>query len=658
MVFETTLQCVLEAGVGSIHGEASMERFATESSSDGSSFMIEDDLPFGEVSAVEDETNSSELSEFTENGLLTLSLNEFVLNESPCAGRDSQEELNYGLSEFGLPNTTSLECFELGLGECTQELSENKDLFSSDLFNPGKNDVSNIQSDQAEEVSMSKGDSLSLTDCLNSDRDFEKPDQTEIKTSLPKMMELVDFILNMEGIKDFYSASKMTDEIMEEIVENAISASEASGSSCASSPSTGEVLHCPDTPCGQDSNYSKKNRSIKSVVSKAKDPSTKSSFLPPCRVCGDNASGFHYGANTCEACKGFFRRSIVKIQQNKESYKCIGKGEGCVLGPGKRNPCAACRYARCLEVGMSIGAIKTGRYTYEKRTKDTVEVRKMKVAEKPRQMETYISDSEVDQIIQSLKEVLLKSCPEAHTIFDRETNLNRQWQIYNEYKAKVEIFGTMSVIPKEVWDEFYKETGIDLDNRQDLMKEMACRMEHGLTMMVDFVRTIPGFADLSVSDQTELIKASHFEFFFLMLHKSFNPELRVVSGMIGLHESEINKVAEKEAIENLFQFSTSLKNLDLAFDEIILVRGICVTFADRCQLEDPKAVEQIQWRLINALRVLAKRKNYRPEQRLWHILDRLTALRTMTEISKELDKQKCSWPVMKEHPLVLDILQS
>lgn len=79
---------------------------------------------------------------------------------------------------------------------------------------------------------------------------------------------------------------------------------------------------------------------------------------------------------------------------------------------------------------------------------------------------------------------------------------------------------------------------------------------------------------------------------------------------------------------------------------------------DRCQLEDPKAVEQIQWRLINALRVLAKRKNYRPEQRLWHILDRLTALRTMTEISKELDKQKCSWPVMKEHPLVLDILQS
>lgn len=26
-------------------------------------------------------------------------------------------------------------------------------------------------------------------------------------------------------------------------------------------------------------------------------------MLPPCRVCGEKASGFHYGANTCEACK-------------------------------------------------------------------------------------------------------------------------------------------------------------------------------------------------------------------------------------------------------------------------------------------------------------------------------------------------------------------
>ena len=33
-------------------------------------------------------------------------------------------------------------------------------------------------------------------------------------------------------------------------------------------------------------------------------------LLPPCCVCGEKASGFHYGANTCEACKVFTHISI------------------------------------------------------------------------------------------------------------------------------------------------------------------------------------------------------------------------------------------------------------------------------------------------------------------------------------------------------------
>lgn len=35
----------------------------------------------------------------------------------------------------------------------------------------------------------------------------------------------------------------------------------------------------------------------------AKTSTTLQPMLPPCRVCGERASGFHYGVNTCEACK-------------------------------------------------------------------------------------------------------------------------------------------------------------------------------------------------------------------------------------------------------------------------------------------------------------------------------------------------------------------
>lgn len=41
-----------------------------------------------------------------------------------------------------------------------------------------------------------------------------------------------------------------------------------------------------------------------------KAPPKPSHVLPPCRVCGDKASGFHYGANTCEACKVNNRAAI------------------------------------------------------------------------------------------------------------------------------------------------------------------------------------------------------------------------------------------------------------------------------------------------------------------------------------------------------------
>lgn len=71
-------------------------------------------------------------------------------------------------------------------------------------------------------------------------------------------------------------------------------------------------------------------------------------LLPPCRVCGEKASGFHYGVNTCEACKGFFRRSLHR----KEEYKCSNEGK-CVIELTNRNSCASCRYKKCLSVGMS-----------------------------------------------------------------------------------------------------------------------------------------------------------------------------------------------------------------------------------------------------------------------------------------------------------------
>ncbi|CAG5118359.1 unnamed protein product [Candidula unifasciata] len=101
------------------------------------------------------------------------------------------------------------------------------------------------------------------------------------------------------------------------------------------------------------------------------DPGVASN-LPPCRVCGAPGSGLHYGVNTCEACKGFFHRSLKIWTQ----YKCDMTGQ-CPVEPGRSKLCHLCRYNRCLAVGMAKEAIKTGRYTSTKRTKDILEIRQL-----------------------------------------------------------------------------------------------------------------------------------------------------------------------------------------------------------------------------------------------------------------------------------------
>ena len=66
-----------------------------------------------------------------------------------------------------------------------------------------------------------------------------------------------------------------------------------------------------------------------------------------CVVCGDRASGRHYGAISCEGCKGFFKRSIRK----QLGYQCRGSKD-CEVTKFHRNRCQYCRLQKCLKMGM------------------------------------------------------------------------------------------------------------------------------------------------------------------------------------------------------------------------------------------------------------------------------------------------------------------
>ncbi|KAK3796166.1 hypothetical protein RRG08_018163 [Elysia crispata] len=93
----------------------------------------------------------------------------------------------------------------------------------------------------------------------------------------------------------------------------------------------------------------------------------------PCRVCSAPSSGFHFGALTCEGCKGFFRRMVNEREPG--TYTC-GKGGKCEVNSMTRNMCKACRYAKCIQIGMCIEASRIGRQPNAVKHAISLEVKK------------------------------------------------------------------------------------------------------------------------------------------------------------------------------------------------------------------------------------------------------------------------------------------
>ncbi|XP_015787068.1 nuclear hormone receptor FTZ-F1 beta isoform X2 [Tetranychus urticae] len=171
-----------------------------------------------------------------------------------------------------------------------------------------------------------------------------------------------------------------------------LAASSASFASSASDESNTSDFASPSTPRRQDSGESNSTNSNQAVVPNTNQiqsinanitssETILSSDFPgiglnpsfsrqqllssPCPICGDRISGFHYGLFSCESCKGFFKRTV----QNKKNYVCL-RGANCPISINTRKKCPACRFEKCLRMGMKLEAIREdrtrgGRSTYQ-----------------------------------------------------------------------------------------------------------------------------------------------------------------------------------------------------------------------------------------------------------------------------------------------------
>ncbi|XP_067940953.1 vitamin D3 receptor B-like [Watersipora subatra] len=377
----------------------------------------------------------------------------------------------------------------------------------------------------------------------------------------------------------------------------------------------------------------------------SEQPAKKAKLLPPCRVCGNSSSGLHYGVNTCEACKGFFRRS----HHRGDNFQCV-YNDDCLIQTNKRSNCPACRYKKCLAVGMSKNAIKIGRYTHEKRTQDIQEVRRIsRNAHEgavciPSAIEPASNFGDSESISSGmLKPLLMDSlsflpsiCEQKHALsLSVMDEMQRYVQRLSEAMVHMKYFFAAKpaellkhliqsrlddsnlerqlmgddVIPSKEYVQVMAETGLDLDQRKELMQHWAEGIEETFIVVAQFAKCTPGFKHLSLQDQIRLIKATRSQLLFGASHRRFDVKHRCFIGRFNRVDSyqDMVKIYNNKGFVNMMlSLAGKLTKIRLTDIELLLALALIMTYPDEHIFSElsPQAVTQLKIMHNQELKVL------------------------------------------------------
>ena len=74
-----------------------------------------------------------------------------------------------------------------------------------------------------------------------------------------------------------------------------------------------------------------------------------------------------------------------------------------------------------------------------------------------------------------------------------------------EMRIRKELYGKM-VVSEHQYQDIYRTTGLDIDNRKEMMDFHVRNSEKWIRGYITFAKQVPGFRDLSPRDQANLVK--------------------------------------------------------------------------------------------------------------------------------------------------------
>ncbi|XP_070583441.1 nuclear receptor subfamily 1 group D member 1 isoform X3 [Erythrolamprus reginae] len=389
-----------------------------------------------------------------------------------------------------------------------------------------------------------------------------------------------------------------------------------------------------------------------------------------CKVCGDVASGFHYGVHACEGCKGFFRRSI---QQNIQYKKCL-KNETCTIVRINRNRCQQCRFKKCLRVGMSRDAVRFGRIPKREKQRMLAEMQSAMNNMANNQLSAHCLPENLptghpqsSTLLLGHQSQLAPSSPPSraasppqispcYSQFSQQLTPPRSPSpedvmedvIAQVAKAHKEIFvyahdklATGSQPPtgsnsSPSWDNNWLINGHH-NNGVHLQKDnwnTGSASRPACHQNINGHRFCPsGEADLSLRQGETSILVLIVRFASL-----FNVKEQTVTFMsrTKYNLEELWGMGMDDLLTSMFEFSEKLSALQLSEEELGLFTAVVLISADRSGIENPASVEQLQETLIRALRALIFKNHPQETSRFTKLLLKLPDLRTLNMHSEKL----------------------
>ncbi|XP_028822404.1 hepatocyte nuclear factor 4-gamma isoform X2 [Denticeps clupeoides] len=288
-----------------------------------------------------------------------------------------------------------------------------------------------------------------------------------------------------------------------------------------------------------------------------------------CAICGDKATGKHYGASSCDGCKGFFRRSIRK----SHVYSCRFNRQ-CVVDKDKRNQCRFCRLNKCFRAGMKKEAVQNER--------------------------DRISSRRSIQDTHDLPPI---------TVLAQAESLSQQ------------INTASPTIPGDVSDK-----------KSATIADVCESMKQQLLVLVEWAKYIPAFGELPLDDQVSLLRAHAGEHLLLGVAKRSIPckDILLLGNGCVIHrncpEAEINRVANRVLDELVLPF----QDIQIDDNEYAALKAIVFFDPDAKSLRDPSKIKRMRYQVQMSLEDYINDRQYDSRGRFGELLLLLPTLQSIT----------------------------